>query len=41
MIDRIDRNQDIVSKYLNEEDFGTEVFDYLARRIFDDLNEAG
>lgn len=41
MIDRMDRNQDIVSKYLNEDDFGREVFGYLAKRIFKELKKTG
>ena len=41
MIDRMDRNQDIVSKYLNEDDFKAAVFDHLAKRIYEDLNDEG
>lgn len=38
MIDRMDRNQDIVSKFLNEGDFKDAVFGHLAKRIYEDLN---
>lgn len=40
MIDRMDRNQDIVSEFLNEGDFQDVVFAYLARRMYEDANRA-
>ena len=41
MIDRLDRNQDIVTKFLNEDDFKDAVFDHLAKRIYDEIKEDG
>jgi type I restriction enzyme R subunit len=37
IIDRIEQNSTIVSKYMNEADFQRVAFDALARRIYDDL----
>ncbi|MCB9833048.1 MAG: type I restriction endonuclease subunit R [Planctomycetes bacterium] len=39
MIDRLDRNQGIVSKFLDEEDFKRVVSEHVARRIFEDVQE--
>lgn len=41
MIGRMDKNQEIVSKYLDEDDFKQAVFEHLARKIYDDLKETG
>jgi type I restriction enzyme R subunit len=42
MIDRLDRNQELVSKYLNEDEFRRVIFDFITRRIYDDVRrEAG
>jgi len=38
-IDRMDRNQGIVSKFVNEDDFKYAVFAHLAKRIYEDLND--
>jgi type I restriction enzyme, R subunit len=37
MIDRMDQNQDIVNRYLNDPEFQTAAFKALARRIYDDI----
>jgi type I restriction enzyme R subunit len=37
MIERMDRNQDIVSKYLDEDEFKTVVFGLVAKRIYEEL----
>jgi type I restriction enzyme R subunit len=41
MIDRIDRNGDIVTKFLNEEDFKKVLSELLARRLYDEIRDAG
>jgi type I restriction enzyme R subunit len=40
MIERMDRNQDIVSKYLDEDEFKTVVFGLVAKRIYEELRVA-
>lgn len=37
MIDRMERNQELVSKYLNESDFKETVFEYVARHVYDEI----
>jgi hypothetical protein len=41
MIDRMHKNQESVTKYLNEDDFKSAVFEHLARKIYEDLRETG
>jgi type I restriction enzyme R subunit len=41
MIDRLDRNQGIVTKFLNEDDFREAVMKILAQRLYDEIREAG
>lgn len=40
MIDRMDKNQDIVTKFLNEEDFNVSV-GALAKLLYDEIRNAG
>jgi type I restriction enzyme R subunit len=35
MIDRMDRNADVVSKFLNEEDFKAQVVEWIAKQIYE------
>ena len=37
MIDRMDQNQGIVSRYINEKEFQDVTFDQLARRIYNEI----
>ena len=37
MLDRMDRNQDIVTRYLNDPDFRAVVDQELARRTYDQI----
>ncbi len=39
MIDRMDQNSEIVSKYINEQDFQDVAFGELAKRIYEELRE--
>lgn len=41
MIDRMDRNQEIVTRFLNEEGFNKTVSELLAKRIYEELRKAG
>lgn len=41
VIDRMDRNEDIVSRYLNDSEFQSAVFEQLARRLYDELADGG
>jgi type I restriction enzyme, R subunit len=41
MIDRMDRNAGIVSKFLDEDDFKRAVIEHIARKIYDGLRKAG
>ncbi|MAQ18474.1 MAG: type I restriction endonuclease subunit R [Sandaracinus sp.] len=41
MIDRMDKNQDIVTKFLNEEDFKKALSELLAKRLYDEIRDAG
>ena len=41
MIDRMDQNQEIVSKYLNEPKFQEVAFGLLVKRIYEELRAAG
>ena len=41
MIDRMDRNTGIVTKFLNEQDFREVVSDLLARRMYDEIKRTG
>lgn len=41
MIDRMDRNAGLVTKFLNEDDFKRYLSECLARRIYDDLRKTG
>lgn len=40
MIDRMDQNTDIVTKYLNEPDFQAVAFGLLVKRIYDEIRKA-
>ncbi len=37
IIDRMERNEALVSRYLNDPDFKRELFGLLARRVYDEL----
>ncbi len=39
MIDRMDQNSEIVSKYINEQEFQDVAFGELAKRIYEELRE--
>jgi len=39
MIDRMDQNQEIVTRYLNDPDFQSLAFRLLVRRIYDEIRE--
>jgi type I restriction enzyme, R subunit len=41
MIDRMDQNQDIVNRYLNDPAFQTAAFKALAKRIYDEIRRTG
>jgi type I restriction enzyme R subunit len=41
MLDRMEQNQGIVTKYLNEPEFQNVAFKELARKIYDELKGAG
>ncbi len=41
MIDRMDKNQDIVTKFLNEDDFKKALSELLAKRLYDEIRDAG
>ena len=41
MIDRMDKNQDIVTKFLNEQDFKKVLSELLAKRLYDEIRDAG
>ncbi len=41
MLDRMDKNTGIVTKYLNEHDFQEVTFRELAKRIYEDLKKTG
>jgi type I restriction enzyme, R subunit len=41
MLDRMEKNTGIVTKYLNEQDFQEVTFHELAKRIYEDLNKTG
>ncbi|HEX7480140.1 MAG TPA: hypothetical protein VF331_20240, partial [Polyangiales bacterium] len=41
MIDRMDKNEAIVSKFLDEDEFKALVTEHIARRIYEGLKKAG
>jgi type I restriction enzyme R subunit len=41
MIDRMDRNTGIVTKFLNEQDFREAVSNLLARRMYEEIKKTG
>jgi type I restriction enzyme R subunit len=40
MVDRLDDNEKIVARYLNDPDFQSAVFGWIARRVYDDIRKA-
>jgi len=40
MIDRMDQNTDIVTKYLNEPDFQAVAFGLLVKRIYEEIRKS-
>ena len=40
MLDRMERNEGIVTKYLNEQEFQDVAFKEIAKRIYDELKKA-
>lgn len=41
VIDGLDRHDQLATRYLNEEDFKREIFEHVARRIYDELRRTG
>jgi hypothetical protein len=41
MIDRMDRNQSLVTKFLNEDELRRLLTEHIAKRIYEDLKKAG
>jgi type I restriction enzyme R subunit len=41
MIDRMDQNQEIVTRYLNDPEFQAVMFDLLVKRIYEDIRRKG
>jgi type I restriction enzyme R subunit len=39
MVDRLDDNEKIVTRYLNDPDFQSAVFGWIARRVYDDIRK--
>ena len=41
VIDGLDRHDQLPMRYLNEEEFKREIFEHVARRIYDELRRTG
>jgi hypothetical protein len=41
MLDRMDQNQEIVTRYLNDPEFQSLAFELIVKRIYDEIRKAG